>query len=128
MGIEGRRIEGRDGGVEREALELFELARNRPSKELDPQGYYTYKARKHQIWHAFFLKQAESEQQRGHQAGHQAQASELNLKANVHLQKRDQCIEKVHEFWLKAVESNKNPPHPDMMFIHLGVRLNQLLA
>lgn len=121
MGIECHHSEGR---VSPEIQELIELACDQPSKELDPQGYYTYKAREHHIRYDLFLKKAQSERQRGHQT----HASRSHEKADVHLKKRDRCIEKVHEFWLKAAESNKNLPYPDIMFIHRGVHLNQLLV
>lgn len=120
MGIESHH----EGRVSSEVLELIKLASDQPLKEVDPQGYYTYKAREHQIRYDLFLKKAESKRQHGHQAC----ASHSYEKANAHLKKRDRCIEKVYEFWLKAAQSNKNPPHIDMLFIQRGIHLNQLLA
>lgn len=103
--------------------ELIRLRNERPSKSIDLQGYFNYRAREEQIKYELDVRQScldllsgslvESTIHYGH--------------ALNHLKRRGEYEKKLYAVWLEKVKAQENPPTPDIVFINQGIRTNRLV-
>ncbi len=104
-------------------LELFKLRSERPSKKINPQDYFNYRAREEQIKYELDLRQyclcflSGSLVDAALHYGHV-----LN-----HLKRRNEYEKKTYAVWLQRVKAQENPPTPDILFINQGIRSNRLV-
>lgn len=97
--------------------ELLRLKSKRPSKGIDPQGYFNYRAREEQIKYELDFRQYCLDLITGslfEAVVHYGHA--LN-----HLKRRNQYEEKLYAVWLQRVKAQENPPTPDIVFINQGI-------
>ena len=108
---------------EKRERELLRLTQQRTSKGIDPQTYFTYRAREEQIKYELDFRQCGVEILKGNffetlvHYGH----------ALNHLKRRDEYEQKVYAVWLQRIKARENPPTPDIVFISQGIHLNQLV-
>lgn len=104
-------------------LELFKLRSVRPSKTINPQDYFNYRAREEQIKYELDLRRyclcllngnlVDAVPHYGH--------------ALNHLKRRNAYEKKTYAVWLQRVKAQENPPIPDILFINQGIRSNRLV-
>ncbi len=106
----------------RKEKELLKLNQERPSKAINPQGYFNYRAREEQIKYELNIRQycldllSASLFDAAIHYGH----------ALNHLKRRDEYERKTYAVWLQRVKAQENPPEPDILFICRGIHSNQL--
>jgi hypothetical protein len=105
-------------------LELSRLRSERPSKTLNPQYYFNYRAREEQIKYELELRQYCLELL----TGHLVDAFVHFGRAQNHLKRRNEYEEKTYAVWLKRLEAKENPPQPDILFINQGIHTDRLLC
>jgi len=103
--------------------ELFRLKSERPSKAINPQDYFNYRAREEQIKYELDIRQyflsllggsiVEAFVHYGH--------------ALNHLKRRDEYEKKTYSVWLERLKAQENPPMPDIVFINRGIRSDRLI-
>ncbi|HEY5236604.1 MAG TPA: hypothetical protein VIJ14_10525, partial [Rhabdochlamydiaceae bacterium] len=96
---------------------------DRPSKSINPQDYFNYRAREEQVRYELDIRQyclnllsgsiVEAFIHYGH--------------ALNHLKRRDEYEKKTYAVWLQRVKAQENPPMPDIVFINQGIRSNRLV-
>ncbi|HEX2580026.1 MAG TPA: hypothetical protein VHK67_06475 [Rhabdochlamydiaceae bacterium] len=105
-------------------LELVKLRSERPSKTLNPQDYFNYRAREEQIKYELELRQYCFELL----TGHLVDAAVHFGRAQNHLKRRNEYEEKTYAVWLERLKAQENPPQPDILFINQGIRTDRLLC
>lgn len=119
----GHQISFESSFEKKRAKELCRLRCQRPSKRLDPQSYFTYRAREEQIKYELDFRQCGVELIRGN--GFEFLV--LYGHALNHLKRRGEYEQKVYAVWLQRIQAKENPPTPDIIFISQGISLNQLV-
>ncbi|HEX4840203.1 MAG TPA: hypothetical protein VFU89_07170 [Rhabdochlamydiaceae bacterium] len=105
-------------------LELLKLRLERPSKTINPQAYFNYRAREEQIKYELELRQYCLELLTGHLVDAVVHFSRsLN-----HLKRRNEYEQKTYAVWLNRLQAQENPPQPDILFINHGIRADRLLC
>jgi len=103
--------------------ELIRLSNERPSKSIDPQSYFNYRAREEQIKYELDLRQFFLD----FLSGSLVESSIHYGHALNHLKRRGEYEKKLYAVWLERVRAQENPPTPDIVFINQGIRTNQLV-
>jgi hypothetical protein len=107
----------------RKEKELLKISQERPSKSINPQGYFNYRAREEQIKFELNIRQHCLDLLSGSlydAVTHYGHA--LN-----HLKRRDEYEKKMYAVWLQRVKAQENPPVPDILFINRGIHSNRLV-
>lgn len=101
--------------------ELTKLNKERPSKLINPQVYYNYRAREEQIKYELDFRAYCLELLKGNffealiNYGH----------AINHLKRRGNYEKRLYAIWLERIKAQENPPTPDILFINQGIRINK---
>ena len=103
--------------------ELLRLKFERPSKAINLQDYFNYRAREEQIKYELDLRQYCLSLL----SGSIVKAFVHYGHALNHLKRRDEYEKKTYTVWLQRVKAWENPPMPDIVFINQGIRSNRLV-
>jgi hypothetical protein len=103
--------------------ELLRLKSDRPSKSINPQDYFNYRAREEQIKYELDVRQYCLDIL----SGSIVEAFIHYGHAMNHLKRRNEYEKKTYTVWLERVKAQENPPPPDILFINRGIHSNQLV-
>ena len=104
-------------------LELLKLRSERPSKTINPQDYFNYRAREEQIKYELDIKQYCLDLL----TGDLVDAVLHYGRALNHLKRRNEYEKKTYAVWLERLKAQENPPQPDILFINRGIHSNRLV-
>jgi hypothetical protein len=104
-------------------LELLKLRSERPSKSINPQDYFNYRAREEQIKYELDFRQYCIDVL----SGSVVEACIHYGHAMNHLKRRNEYEQKTYAVWLERLKAQENPPQPDIVFINQGIRTNRLV-
>ena len=103
--------------------ELLRLNHERPSKFINRQEYYNYRAREEQIKYELCLREYCLELLRCNLF----EAFDHYHAALNHLKRRGEYEKKLYAVWLERVKAQEHPPAPDIVFINQGIRANKVI-